>query len=213
MICYDNYMSEGKQSAKFPLVVANGMGGIAYASLLFQWIWSLIPIFYPFATSEEFSSCILSPTKDGSTPVDIPQTLSIQIPSGGDIISVIFMIMISLLSLAIIVYIIIKIPKTTGKIGQTITRGSAESITPIIVKNRNVKQKTKIIERVTWGVKVILLIAPLAISFAPYNQGDIPLTRAQVAITGAMFFIISSLLFIMQFVIAKLAKLEAKDIW
>src|SRR5690606_35162026 len=107
-------------------------------------------------------------------------------------------------AVGIIVYAIATVPRAIGRSGQKITRASATAVLPHFSQHRQMskKQQRRLLEYITWSVKVILVLLPILLLVIPPSYG-LGLSHTVVAITGVVFGMISLLLFLLQYLLAR----------
>lgn len=183
--------------------LTNLFGGLGYLSVLFQWLFVAVLVLPVFLESETYVN-ILEPTTPVEQPVSEPAVLT-----GGIWVFVTFAI--ALVFIALTVILLLKIPASIAKTGHDITEKSAKSITPIVIKNRKLKpsEQTKLTARLVKLIKLLLVTVPVALVCLTYFTGA-TLDIYSAIFVGCLLAILSLVLFSVQYLLAKLFKLQPK---
>lgn len=187
---------------------SNFIGGVGYMSVSLQWIWSSIPLLYPLTHSQVFKTYFMP--KQG--PKIAPTETAGPVLSQG--IELVLIIAALVFAVGIIIFAIVAVPKSFGKAGKTVTTKGAEAMVPTITQHKKItkKQRLALLSRIGFGIKALLVVAPIGLLFIPL-EGSFQLTRPTFIAAGLILAAGSLLLFIMQFVLAKSAKLPDNKIW
>ena len=192
---------------KQPLV--NTLGAFGYSSVLVQYLWTIITIGLPLLTSDMTKRVFLpqEPTEPAPTidPISLPGFVEQIIV----VASVIF-------AVAIILYAIVAVPRGIGRAGQRITRTSAQTVSTGVQRHRHQpmgkKHKRRLVSRFTWSFKYALAIIPLFLLIVPVDP-SIGLEQAVVIVVGLVAGGFSLLWFTLQYSLARLWHIGARDIW
>lgn len=186
--------------------IANVFGAFGYLGVCFQWLWSLLPLAYTLIENNTVRSLIIPEHRASN-----PSTLSVELPG---FVEIIVMAIALVFAISITIYAIYLIPNTVGKAGKKITQESAKMAVPVLTRHHKIsKQKrAKLQFRITWLIKLLLVIAPLIIALCvqPSATG---LERPVYLAVSIVITVFSALPFSIQFAIAKLAKIDPKQIW
>jgi len=187
---------------------SNFVGGIGYINVTLQWIWSTIPLFYPLSKSDLFKTYFITSEATKTAPVE---SFSPILSAG---VETVLLIVVVAFSLAVAAYIIVAVPRSFGKAGKTVTTKSAEAIIPTITHHKKItkKQKRTLMSRISWSIKTLLVFIPVFLLFVAIPK-EFQLTQNQFITAGIILAIGSTLLFLMQFGIAKLARLPSDKTW
>lgn len=200
--CYHKHMPHTRTTGRArALKAANLFGTLGYIAIIFQWLWALLIICYPFIISDH----------SFFTPNGQPQPATT--PSALSPIAVVVAIIATVAVMCITVVVLVRLPKQIGRQGAKITHHAAEIVMPVITKHRVVPKK----KRVTLSYRVILLFKALAIglplfclSFAPSGT---PLEPAVMWALG-IFCASWSVAYVgLQQLIALAAKLPRDKLW
>lgn len=185
---------------------ANVFGALGYMSTLTQWLWTGILVAYPLLTKERLNALL----PEASTPVQT-STVAIDYGSFTPVITILA-IAASLLIVTMSIYLLIKLPSQIGKKGQQLTKATATGVLPVVRRHPlNKKQRKRLIDRITWWVKIVFILLPIAgLLFASSDTG---MSKTVIMIIGALCAFWTSFCFLVQFVIAKLYRLQAETIW
>lgn len=192
-----------KQRTRY-IALANIFGTLGYISALIQWSWAGLILIYPILiTRPDF----LFP-KATSLP---PETIEIE-PAFTPIMLVIAAV-VTVVILAITAITLVRLPKTIGKRGATLTQNAARSALPVITHHRKIskKERKQLSYRVILLLKVAIVTLPLiAIIFASSIDHITP-----TVIWSVMLFCTAWSLayFVIQQVIAKLARVDTDMLW
>ncbi len=186
------------------LALANTFGTLGYVSLIMQWLWTCVIVGYPLFTQDKLSFFLPKPATATPPPV---------IEYGGFTpfitgIAIVF----TLLVLAATIYALIRLPVTVGKKGSKLTHKTATVIAPTIApKKLTKKQRTALIERITWWVKLVLILVPLiALLFASSETG---LSNGVILVIGGFCAVWSGFCFLLQYLLGKALRLPEARLW
>ena len=119
-----------KTKLKFKKKLANFFGGVGYFFCLLQWFWVVILYFSIIEKVALFFSTNNEKTVTKTIPaVEIGPNLSFTIIA---VTITVFMILLTL-------YVIYKIPSTIVKTGKKIVHGTAETVTPMVLRYQHKK--------------------------------------------------------------------------
>lgn len=188
------------------LRIANSLGTLGYASVMFQWLWMTIVIATPLLSYEFAAPLFLPP--ENSTPVE---PISADIPGP---VAVIIMVLAVVFTITLIIYATIAVPRTIGHSGQKVTKVSAQVVLPHVTHRRKItkKQKKRLLERITWSIKLVLVAIPLVALLLPVST-DLGLERDVVIGFGLFCAAVSMLWFGLQFIYARLTGIPNDRLW
>ena len=188
--------------------VANFFGGFGYFFCLLQWFWVVILYFSVIENVAQFFIKNNENTVTKATP-----TVEIGSNFPFTIIAVVITVSMVLLS----VYIIYKIPSTIVKTGKKFVHGTAENVTPMVLRIQNKKDSKrnhiKLSVRMVIVIKIILIIAPFILSIMSQfieKQSFIFVISMYISVWLAAFSAIS---FITQYAISSLLSVKRQDLW
>ena len=194
-----------KKPHSLAIAFANIFGTLGYMSMITQWLWASILVAYPLLTKERLSVFL----PDTSTQVQHAPAADY-----GQFTPIVtsVAIVITLLVLVATIYLLVKLPSQIGKKGQRLTHATATNVLPAVHRRPlGKKQKKRMIDRITWWVKALLVIVPLiGLVFASLDTG---MSQAVIMTVGVICAIWSSLCFTTQFIIAKIHRLDTSDVW
>lgn len=186
---------------------ANAFGALGYSSAIVQWFWSILAISLPLFTNDTAKQFFL-PQKDSSRQIEVP---SITMPSQLETIIVVLSVTFAI---GLTIYALIALPKTVGKGGKKITEKTAKATLPHVAHKKKLskKQKRRLIERITWTVKLLMVLLPaLALLIPPAAELGLP--HAVVAGAGLIFASVSLISFGLQFALVKLWRIPSNQVW
>ena len=186
--------------------LVNVFGSLGYTALAVQWLWSMLIISIPYVDNDSFRGYMM-PAESSSTPTplvtDIPEP-----------VATVLMLVVVLFAISISIYAIIAVPRSAGKAGGKATKVAVQAAVPKISKHKKLTKKERIglSERLTWGVKALLVVLPLLLSLLPIHDA-VPLDRDVVIAASILLAIISLLWFTLQFIVVKIYKIDPANVW
>lgn len=188
------------------LHIVNGLGVLGYISVLLQWLWVLLTLGYPLAMNESLQKTFLP--EQTAKPIEAA-TLSIPQPIG-----IMFVVLAVVFAIVISIYVIYSAPRTIGRIGRSMSRTSAETIAPRITRHRHIskKRQARLIERLTWTVKLIAVLLPPLLLMIP-TASELGLSYQVVTAVGLYLTIWSIGWFGLQYLLTHVWRISARDIW
>ncbi len=187
--------------------LANTLGTFGYMSLSVQWVWLVITTGMPLLSSSAFKDLFLP----GQTTEVLPAA-SLSVPEP---IAVLFSVLAVIFAVGLTIYVIVSIPRVVGRTGKTVTTKSAQVILPHITHHKKVSEKRqkRLMERITWSMKIGLALLPLLALVIPLSSDVLELSREVVS--GVAIFCASATLlwFGAQFTVVRLAKIDSRDVW
>lgn len=186
--------------------LANVFGALGYISLLLQWVWTALVIGTPIVASDFFKNAFLP--KESSVPAE---ALSMNVPEP---IGIIFMFLAIIFAIGVTIYAVLAVPRNIARTGQRLTRSSAQVIIPHVTHHKHISEKRRktLLERITWSIKIGLTILPAAaLGFRPDEM--IGLSHGVIIGVGLFCAVATVLWFGLQFIVAKVAKLDSRQIW
>lgn len=184
--------------------VVNTFGTLGYLSLIFQWAWSLLLLFYPQLESGH-GFLYSGPTSTASAAPSFslaPTPLVVGIS-----------LLITLFVIIVTVIAIIKLPKTVGRQGGKIAQDAATAIVPVITHHAKLpeKKKRELSYRIVAGFKCILLIVPLALVL--FVSETVPLDSSLIIVIAGFTAACSALWFALQYGLALLLRIPTRFLW
>lgn len=187
--------------------ISNILGSFGYLSVLIEYLLYLAIVIMPLIGDSDAKSIFTPSTTTKTEPGSIAITLPPQIQLIIAVIAVIF-------CLAVFVYAIYALPRGIGRVGRAVVAKSTRSTIAQIEKKQPISldKKKRLSIRVSWSIKIALAILPALLIILPIKATE-ALPR-EVAIILVVFCLFCSLFwFGCQFVIAKVDKLDPKNIW
>ena len=154
------------RSATLRRTSASLLAGIAYIACVFQWLWVMMIALPPLVKSGAFDSLM---SKGDSAPV-IKAAPIVVTPLVGFIIGAVTVAMI-----VITVYVLLRLPKTITKTGETIVQHTAHAVMPIVTHHKPLlaKKRRLLSMRLKLIIQLTLTIVPLLISLLLPSFQDI----------------------------------------
>ncbi len=189
--------------------IVNIFGALGYIACTVQWLWGVI------LYSSVLQSYLTSITPAIDTPVAQP------IASTGDgnssIIFLIFGAVVTILVIALTVYLVIKTPSTIVKTAVKVVHETAETITPVMLhierKQDTVINHKKTATNIRLILKIILVLIPFVASIMSQFI-SVPLFSTGIIMYSSIALLsLTALLFIIQSMLGTLLKVANKSIW
>lgn len=196
------------KTSNWRLQIANFFGGMAYFVCLLGWFWSTI-LYLPTLKIllEQFMSYYPKAASETNVPI--------QTGEPNEIVALIGII-VTLVMIALTIYILIKLPFTIAKTGKKITHEPAEMIAPLVNryqhKKDTPKQRRILVYRLTMIFKILLVTLPVALTLLSQlidQPIEIDISLAMSSALGA----VASTFFAMQMLAANAWKLDRKSLW
>lgn len=188
--------------------LANIFGTFGYLSVVVQWFWFVAVIILPYLQESSLKTIFLP--QQGAIPSTVTTNLDfppfIQIIIAGAAI---------IFTLAITLYAIYMVPRSIGKAGKKLTQTSAHVVTTRIKhhhKPLSAPRRKRIYEYLTWSVKTLLLIVPCLLLLLP-AQYTLPIPHEAILIIGVFCAGMSLLWFGLQYIISRISRSDAREIW
>lgn len=198
--CYHKNMSAPIKS----LIVANTFGTLGYLSTILQWLWAFIVVGYPLLSHNHLSALLPEPSAHShSTSIDLGALSPI---------ATITAIVFTFLVVGFTIVALIRMPMAIGKRGSKTTHKAATVLVPIVSHQKlTKKQKRTLTIRLTWWIKLCLIVAPLfALLFASTETG---LNQAIIYTIGGFCAIVSLVYFAIQRALQSIFRLDATTMW
>ena len=192
--------------AKTTTKIANIFGSFGYLSVIIQWLLFVAIIIFPLLQSSGVKRIFLPQQSSmPSTQTIITLPAGVQIALG--VAAVVFCILV-------VIYAIYAIPRRIGRVGQKLTQTSAATTINRLghTKRLSEEEKAQITFSITWSIKILLTLLPLALLLLPLDN-SIGLTRSMVMIIGLIAAGFSLFWFCLQFLAVTLSHTPAKNIW
>jgi hypothetical protein len=118
---------------------------------------------------------------------------------------------------AITIYALISVPKSIIKTSNKMVHKTADTVTPLVIKAQH-KQDTKtlrmkISSRLTFAIKVLLVLIPIALTAASGLLVDQPIDHSIAMIAGYGLASFSVVFFAVQYGLAKLLRVKLLELW
>ncbi len=188
---------------------ANAFGALGYISCLVQWMWMLAVAVFPRINASELRHLFV-PAAPAAQPVaPVATTLP-------PVVQTIVLVATVVFSLAVITYAIVSIPRVVGRAGSKLTHQTAEIAVEHVARTSSKKlppkRKKTWLERITWSIKLGLLLLPFLLLYLPLPP-ESPLSRDVTAAFGGFCAVMTLLWFLAQYFVAKLARLDPRNVW
>ena len=172
---------------KKPRLLPRLFEGAGYMMCLLQWLWVMILILPALLESGLITSLLPKVTEHhASQHIATGPPSPVLILVGG---------IVTILMLALSVFVLLKFPSTVAKTGTAITHKSADAIVPVVTHHKVLpaKKRRLITGRVLFYIKLLLVLVPLAACFAV--PIDAHFSRTLVVFIGSFLATIALSLF------------------
>lgn len=190
------------------LRLVNLLGAIGYLFVLVQWMWMLLLIAVPLSSQPIFQELFMPKTQQiDSQPTEPRQALP------GPVESIILVLSL-LISVGIIIYAIVAVPKVVGRSGQKLTSQAAKRALPVVTKHKKLskKRQLKLTERITWSLKLSIIVIPLIALIIPPSE-VIELDHGISVVFGALLAVVAGVAFGLQLMLSKLWRIKTALVW
>jgi hypothetical protein len=186
--------------------LTNAFGALGYLGVVVQILWLGVTFGAPYLMTSGAKDLFLP--RGASEPVAAaPVALPAFVEIGFIVLAVVF-------SVGITVYALYAVPRTVGKYGKKTVTKTATSTLPVITHHKPIskKQERQLLQRLTWGVKALFVLAPLLINLFPLHE-SLELSRSVVVAVAVVLAIWSTALFTLQFVVSRHKSVQPKQTW
>lgn len=188
---------------------ANVFGILGYMSVVIQWLWFSVTLLFPLISLLGLSNLFMPPSNQHAQPNTPAQAIDLPSPIEG-----LFVILAIIFTIGICLYAIFAVPRTIGKLGKAVTHRSAAVAIPHITHHREVtaRKRKKLIEYITWSIKILLVVIPLCALLAP-TPTSVGLEHAIVLVVGLGSGVWSCLMFGIQYLVVKIRHIDPEYVW
>ncbi|MGB2787446.1 MAG: hypothetical protein WBB94_03635 [Candidatus Saccharimonadaceae bacterium] len=196
------------KNSNWRLQIANFLGGVAYFFCLLGWFWSTI-LYLPTlkVLLEQFMSYYPRATSETKVPIQTGEPNELVALVG---------IIVTLVMIALTIYVLIKLPLTIAKAGKKITHEPAEMIAPLVAKHQHKKDTPKqrriIAYRLTLIFKVVLVTFPVILTVFSQLIDQLLEISVSLAMSSALGTVAGTF-FAVQMLVANAWKLDRKSLW
>ena len=179
--------SKKQRRTRVLTMVSGGLAVLGYVSCTLQWLWLCVTALPSLLKSGVLDDFIKSePTE---------QTVLISPLFTTSPITVAFIGFVTLVMLAITIYILFKLPTAIAKTGEVIVHTATESVVPVITHHQKLpaKKKSRLTRKVSFYIQLFATIVPLvSILFLPpiksLPQEVIVFIAGWLAVFSVIFF-------------------------
>lgn len=189
--------------------IVNLFGGLGYISCAVQWLWGVL------LYSNVIQTYIRSVTPVVEKPVIEAPTIVIDGAA-----ETLFLILGTILSIAVIVlfiYLAIKTPTTIVKTATKVVENAAESVVPTILriekKADTPTNRKHVVVNVKLLIKCIFVVVPFIGSLISLSTHDPVFSATVVLYSSSILLLFTTVLFAIQYVLAKALKVDSKKLW
>lgn len=187
------------------LLLANSFGTLGYLSSILSWSWVTMLYLPAFLENEQVEKFLI-PTP----PQEILQQTSTYEPSTATII---FSIIVTIVVIVSTIIILIKLPSTVAKAGRTVTTKVADSAVPLVTRKHELPpaKKKRLTAQLIKVIKLFIVILPvLATACSIFIQ--LPMPFEVVMFVSGILSGLALVWFILQYIAARLFKVDAKSL-
>lgn len=198
------------QAGTFKRGLANFFGGVAYIVLILQWLLVVLAYFYWIQTLPFFPQQGSEPTPSTPPPITPPQEDGFGAP-------IILGAVITVAMIVLSIYAFIKLPSMVVKSSKKIVHSTAEWTAPAALHAQHKKDTKKNRKKITPKIVIILKIIVTAIAFGLICCSQFlpeqKLAFNVIFTSGAWLAGLTVAFFGLQYLVAKLLRIEANQLW
>lgn len=185
---------------------ANVFGALGYLSCCIQWMLMFAVLILPFLQRDGIRSLFIP---EQSQAVSVAAEVSLP-----PFLQAIMVVAAVIFSVAVMVYALVSIPKAIGRTGSKVTHETAKVAVQQITHRKKLteKQKKTFMERITWSVKLLIALVPLLLLLIPTTP-QFDMSQEHILIAGVFCASMTILWFGVQFLIARIGKLDIARVW
>lgn len=183
----------------------NIFGSLGYLSVFIQWLWISMIIAYPYLEDGTFSRLLQpSQSQSASTPVSFEIPLLIALP---------ITILVTIVIIVVMVVTLVRLPKAIGKTSSVAAHLATDRAASYVSKHTHMRvvDEKKLSYRALIILKCAAVLLPLAISFVQLPRT--PLEYTLVIFVSALIAFFSLVYFGLQYLFARLARVNPVTIW
>ncbi|MCB9820144.1 hypothetical protein H6796_02505 [Candidatus Nomurabacteria bacterium] len=186
--------------------IPNVFGVFGYFSVVIQWVWSVV-LYAPYFTNSQAADLFI-PEKSSQPITTVAST------EPTPTIVIVSVITISAVMMLLVTLALVRLPKQFGKAMQKTTQSVAESVLPVVTRHKKISKKKKLLisEKIIRFIKLLLAILPTVIFLAPLPI-ETSLRFETAIFIAAVLAIISIIWFSLQYISAKLLRIDSKNIY
>lgn len=188
--------------------VSNIFGALGYFACLMQWFWVVII----YSSLLKSAVLLVSPDAD-----KVATRTDAVVGSGVSMPSVIFAVIVTIVVLALTIYVLIKMPSAVLKTSKKIVNETAETVAPIVLKVQHKKDTKKnhikLTARIVIIIKTVLLVIPIVLAFLSQLLKTQMFGFNIVMFIGIWLAAFTVTFFIFQYLIAKFLLVKNQDLW
>lgn len=206
-----------KINKNIKLKITNAFGSIGYFFCTMQWFW--VVLLY-FSLLKSFALSMIAEDSANRAPVVVPppQTPDIisGISSGPNVLIIVFSIVITLIVIAITIFVIIRMPSSIAKTSKSIVDTAAKNVTPIVLqiqhKKDTKKNRIKLTPLLVLITKITIITLPIILTFSSQLLSE-RLVEFSIAIcVSSWLFGFSFTFFAIQYVLVRIFLIKPQDI-
>lgn len=189
------------------LTLTNTLGGFGYISLLLQWLW-LVVLYGPTLADTPLREFLFPREKIVTTPDPL---FSFE-PS---FMVLFFSGVVTVLIIAMTLYVLIKTPSAVGKTGQKVTQSAAKSVLPVVTRHKPMEKKMRLrlTARFILLLKTGFIMLPFLGTLPTVLLPEVPLDLAVSVVVASLCAFLSIGLFGLQYLLAHVFKIPASRLW
>ena len=207
--CYTRFMvTTPKKQSSFTLSFVNFFGTLGYMSVILQWLWVVV-LYGPALMDTPLKQLFFPPEGE---PIITPPVHEAATQSP---LTIALAVGITIIVLAITIYVIIKAPSAVGKTGKKVTHSAAKAVIPVITKHKPIKKefRRKLTIRITALSKMFLVIIPLVGILPVQFLSELPVSFDIILIITVVNALLSLLFFGLQYAMARVFRTQLTVLW
>lgn len=185
----------------------NSAGILGYFSLVMQWLWIGV-VFLPGLLENDSFRSVFAPRIAKEQPDAAAIEGAISSP-----LLIAVSVVITLVMIAVTIYVLYKLPSTIAKTGSKITKEASSVVIPVMTHHKKISpaKKQRLTFSVTFAIKFFAALIPLPFLFLQPG-GDYALDQELIQIIGVFFTASALAWFGVQFALAKLFRVGTKNV-
>jgi hypothetical protein len=197
-----------RTKTNFQKNIVNFFGAFGYFFCSLQWLWVIMLNF----SLIKALILLISPNVDNQAAKPL-----VIFDLGPSPLSMIVAATITIIMVALTIYILIKMPSTIVKTSKKVVHETADNVTPLVLKIQHKKDTRrnyiKLTPRIILVIKTILIIAPVILTFTSQSMENQMIDSSVAVYVSFGLACFSAMSFMLQYILAKLLLIKRQDIW
>jgi hypothetical protein len=198
-----------QKTGNFKKNFTNFFGVSGYLFCLLQWFWAVMLYFSVIQSTTLF----ISPDA-GNRQIEQTSDFTLTLP---DPLKWIVFVVVTIAMVALTVYVLIKMPMNIIKNSNKAVHKAAETVAPMVMKVQHKKDtkksRIKLTARLILGIKVLLVVLPLAFTLASglLEKQYVDYSVASIIGYGLAFLSVGG--FALQYLLSRLFRVKMQELW